>query len=113
MTTHLPKPISPRAPAFRPAGPAGHRHAGALDAQEKHPGRGRDRRRGARRGQYPVHDGLPAAAGCLVPGLSRGQRGLIPGLAAIPMALATLSDAIQAARDQALREEKAEENQPR
>jgi hypothetical protein len=38
---------------------------------------------------------------------------LILALAAISMALATLSDAIQAARDQALREEKAEENQPR
>jgi len=56
-----------------------------------------------------VHGVFIAAAGCLVPGLSRGQRGLILGLSAIPMALAALSDTSQAARDRALREE----DQPR
>lgn len=52
-----------------------------------------------------LHGVCIAAAGCLVPGLSRGQRGLILGLAAIPMALAALSDTSAAARDQARREE--------
>ena len=51
-----------------------------------------------------VHGVLIAAAGCMVPGLSRGQRGLILGLAAIPVALAALSDTSAAAQGQARRE---------
>jgi len=52
-----------------------------------------------------VHGVFIAAAACLVPGLSRGQRGLILGLSAIPMALAALSDTSAEARDETLREE--------
>jgi len=52
-----------------------------------------------------LHGALIAAAACVVPGLSRGERGLILGLSAIPMALAALSDTSEAAREQALRKE--------
>lgn len=52
-----------------------------------------------------LHGALIAAAACVVPGLSRGERSLILGLSAIPMALAALSDTSEAVREQALRKE--------